>query len=61
MTLLGAGVPISLLCDLVSSADPDSEVINRAERPDDDPIRRELLEHARLAVEQIQADRSASA
>ena len=32
------GVPLTLLCDLVSTADPDSLAINSAERPDGDPI-----------------------
>jgi len=31
-------VPLTLLCDLVSTADPDSLAINSAERPDGDPI-----------------------
>jgi hypothetical protein len=47
MTLLNERVPITLLCDLVSLADPDSEAINRAERPDRDPIWLEVAEHAR--------------
>jgi hypothetical protein len=32
MTLLDHGIPISLLCDLVSLADPDSAAINSTER-----------------------------
>jgi hypothetical protein len=46
MTLLSERVPITLLCDLVSLADPDSEAINRAERPDRDPIWLEVAAHA---------------
>jgi hypothetical protein len=49
MTLLEQHVPITLLCDLLSSSDPDSAAINRAERPDRDPIRLEVAEHARIA------------
>jgi hypothetical protein len=36
--LLHAGLPITLLCDLVSLADPDSTAINSVERPPHDPI-----------------------
>jgi hypothetical protein len=50
MTLLNERVPITLLCDLVSLADPDSAAINRAERPERDPIRLEVAEHAKVAV-----------
>lgn len=50
MSLLHERVPLTLLCDLVSSADPDSDAINRAERPDRDPIRTEVAEHARTAA-----------
>jgi hypothetical protein len=49
MTLLNERVPITLLCDLVSLADPDSEAINRAERPERDPIWLEVAEHAAAA------------
>jgi hypothetical protein len=38
MSLLHDGVPISLLCDLASLADPDSDTINSVERPPGDPI-----------------------
>jgi hypothetical protein len=38
MNLLHDGVPITLLCDLASAADPDSLAINSAERPANDPI-----------------------
>jgi hypothetical protein len=47
MTWLNDGIPITLLCDLASSADPDSAAINRAERPVRDPIRLEVAEHAK--------------
>lgn len=38
MSLLHDGVPITLLCDLTSVADPDSQAINSVERPANDPI-----------------------
>jgi hypothetical protein len=38
MTMLGRRVPITLLCDLVSTQDPGSAAINSAERPTDDVI-----------------------
>ena len=38
MTLLDRRVPITLICDLVSSSDPDSATINSVERPTDDMI-----------------------
>lgn len=38
MRLLQDGIPLSLLCDLVSTAAPDSLAINSAERPSGDPI-----------------------
>ncbi|HTW19700.1 MAG TPA: hypothetical protein VME70_05740 [Mycobacteriales bacterium] len=50
MTLLHEHVPLTLLCDLASTADPDSDAINRAERPARDPIQTEVAEHARLAA-----------
>ena len=43
MTLLAAGIPPSLLCDLVARGDPESAAINLAERPPGDPL---LLEVA---------------
>lgn len=43
MTLLAAGIPPSLLCDLVARAGPESAAINLAERPPGDPL---LLETA---------------
>jgi hypothetical protein len=42
MALLVEGVPLSLLCDLVASRDPESAAINLAERPAGDPL---LLEY----------------
>jgi hypothetical protein len=33
MRLLAEGVPITLLCDLVSSGDPQSQTISLSERP----------------------------
>ena len=47
MSLLHDGVPITLLCDLASLADPDSGAINSVERPDNDPI---WLEAAKTVV-----------
>jgi hypothetical protein len=38
MQLLADGVPITLLCDLASTADPESLAINSAERPANDVI-----------------------
>ena len=38
MRWLAEGLPITLLCDLASSADPDSLAINSTERPESDPI-----------------------
>jgi hypothetical protein len=36
MRLLAEGIPLTLLCDLVSTADPDSAAINSVERPSGD-------------------------
>jgi hypothetical protein len=44
MRLLNDGVPITLLCDLASLADPDSISINSVERPENDPIWLEAAE-----------------
>jgi hypothetical protein len=38
MHWLSEGLPLTLLCDLASTADPDSLAINSAERPPGDPI-----------------------
>jgi hypothetical protein len=38
MRLLADGIPLSLICDLVSTLDPDSIAINSVERPLGDPI-----------------------
>ncbi|HEX3825130.1 MAG TPA: hypothetical protein VHV79_11760 [Mycobacteriales bacterium] len=38
MHSLADGVPITLLCDLASTADPDSTAINVVERPASDSI-----------------------
>jgi hypothetical protein len=38
MTMLNEGVPITLLCDLASIADPDSAAINSVERPESDLV-----------------------
>jgi hypothetical protein len=53
MTLLNDGIPITLLCDLASLADPDSAAINSVERPDRDPI---WLEAARSSVSRLRAE-----
>ena len=60
MTLLREGVPITLLCDLVSTEIPDSVAINRAERPARDPIRLEVAEHASTAKNQPKRSSSAA-
>ena len=44
MRLLARGVPLALLCDLVSRADPGSLAINSAERPAGDTIWLEAAE-----------------
>jgi hypothetical protein len=63
MNLLHERVPITLLCDLVSLADPGSEAINRAERPERDPIWLEVTEHAATsaAAAQPEADQAQAA
>lgn len=61
MTMLADRVPITLLCDLASLADPDSAGINRAERPTRDPIRLEVAEYAALAAAWAQAERAQAA
>lgn len=38
MRWLAEGLPITLLCDLVSTADPDSAAINMVERPTSDHV-----------------------
>jgi hypothetical protein len=38
MRWLAEGLPLTLLCDLVSTADPDSAAIMSVERPTGDPI-----------------------
>jgi hypothetical protein len=52
MTMLHDGVPITLLCDLASLADPGSDAINSVERPHDDPI---WLEAAVIALPGLRA------
>jgi len=53
MTLLDNGIPISLLCDLASTADPNSVAINSVERPSKDSI---WLQAARVRDELSHAD-----
>ena len=43
MEWLAAGVPITLLCDLVSTTDPQSASINLTERPPGDLLAVEAL------------------
>ena len=43
MGWLAAGVPITLLCDLVSTRDPESHGINLTERPAGDLLAVEAL------------------
>jgi hypothetical protein len=38
MRWLAEGLPLTLLCDLASTADPDSAAINMRERPVNDAI-----------------------
>jgi hypothetical protein len=52
MSLLHNGVPITLLCDLASVADPDSDAIISVERPANDPI---WLEAAQTLVKRLHA------
>jgi hypothetical protein len=52
MTMLHNGVPITLLCDLASLADPDSLAINSSERPASDPV---WLEAASTLVARVHA------
>jgi hypothetical protein len=61
MKMLQDRVPITLICDLVSLVDPGSEAINRAERPDRDPIWLELIDHANDAAAAETAPGSAQA
>jgi hypothetical protein len=42
MDLLAAGLPLTLLCDLVSTRDPESAAVNLAERPPGDPLLLEI-------------------
>ena len=38
MSWLADGMPITLLCDLAGTGDPDSAAINSAERPPNDQV-----------------------
>lgn len=42
MALLAEGIPLTLLCDLVSRRDPESAAINLVERPPGDPLLLEI-------------------
>lgn len=44
MRLLAEGIPLSLLCDLVSTLPPDSAAINSVERPRGDAIWRDAAD-----------------
>lgn len=48
MRWLAEGMPITLLCDLASTADPESQAINTKERPQNDPL---WLEAATTALD----------
>jgi hypothetical protein len=61
MSLLHNRVPLTLLCDLVSLADPDSATINSVERPERDPIRLEVAEYAKYAELQTRWEKAATA
>jgi hypothetical protein len=52
MNLITNGIPITLLCDLASLADPDSEAINSVERPASDPL---WLEAAQTLIQRQHA------
>jgi hypothetical protein len=43
MRLLADGVPITLLCDLVPTSEPDSQTINLNERPPGDLLLAEAV------------------
>jgi hypothetical protein len=53
MNLLDHGIPITLLCDLASTADPQSRAINSVERPAKDSI---WLQAARVREELSRSD-----
>jgi hypothetical protein len=57
MVWLADGVPITLLCDLVSTRDPESQTINLNERPAGDA----LLAEAVLLIANYAKDRAVSA
>jgi hypothetical protein len=52
MALLADGLPLTLLCDLVSTSDPESAAINLAERPPGDIL---VLEAAVLPGAEVLA------
>jgi hypothetical protein len=41
MVMLADGLPLTLLCDLVSTRDPESAAVNLAERPPGDALQLE--------------------
>jgi hypothetical protein len=43
MVWLAEGVPITLLCDLATTRDPESQTINLNERPADDALLAEAV------------------
>lgn len=43
MDWLAEGIPLTLLCDLVTHRDPESAAINLAERPPGDPLLAEMI------------------
>lgn len=55
MRWLAEGIPLTLLCDLASTADPDSAAINSRERPHHDAIWMDAAE-VRTAWRQAASD-----
>lgn len=56
MHLLADGIPLSLLCDLVSTLEPDSIAINSVERPSGDPIWRDAASEVATAWRQAASE-----
>lgn len=60
MLLLADGIPLSLLCDLVSTSAPDSIAINSVERPSGDPVWQEASTGVPSAWRALMESRAAS-
>ncbi|HWA67450.1 MAG TPA: hypothetical protein VG899_13905 [Mycobacteriales bacterium] len=56
MRLLADGIPLSLICDLVSTLEPDSIAINSVERPSGDPIWHDAVSDVVVAWRQAAGD-----